>query len=83
MCVCVCVCVCEALHDLAVHAIARHAGLGCPAVAAHLQSDQTLTLAELLLSELPPVTLGLPGHTRVGVRGIRLHEDNKALINSV
>lgn len=36
------------LHDLAVHAIARHTGLGCPAVAAHLQANQTLALPKLL-----------------------------------
>lgn len=50
------------LHDLTVHTVARHTSLGRPAVAAHLQSDQTLTLAELLLAELSPIPLGFPIH---------------------
>ncbi len=48
------------LHDLTVHAIARHTSLGSPAVAAHLQADQTLALAELLCAELSPIPLGFP-----------------------
>lgn len=36
------------LHDLAVHAVACHTSLGRPAVAAHLQADQVLALAQLL-----------------------------------
>ena len=51
----------SALHDLTVHTVARHTGLGSPAVAAHLQADQTLALAELLLAELSSIPLGFPG----------------------
>lgn len=48
------------LHDLAVHAVPSHASLGCAAVAAHLQADQVLSLAQLLFGKFPPVTLRLP-----------------------
>ena len=48
------------LHDLPVHAVARHPRLGGPAVAAHLQADQTLALPELFLRKLPPIPLGFP-----------------------
>ena len=36
-------------HDLPGHPVPRHAGLGGPLVAAHLQPDDVLSLAELLL----------------------------------
>lgn len=52
------------LHDLTVHTVARHTSLGSPAVAAHLQADQTLALAELLCAELSPIPLGFPVHVR-------------------
>lgn len=48
------------LHDLAVHAVPRHASLGRPAVAAHLKADQVLAPAKLLFGKFPPVTLRLP-----------------------
>ncbi len=48
------------LHYLTVHTVARHTSLGSPAVAAHLQANQTLALAELLFRELSPITLGFP-----------------------
>lgn len=47
-------------HDLAVHAVPRHASLGRPAVAAHLQADLVLAPAQLLFRKLPSVTLRLP-----------------------
>lgn len=48
------------LHDLAVHAVTRHASLGRPAIAAHLQADQVLAPAQLLFGKFPPVALRLP-----------------------
>lgn len=52
------------LHDLTVHTVARHTGLGSPAVAAHLQANQTLALAELFLAELSSISLGFPMHAQ-------------------
>lgn len=54
----------RALHDLTVHAVARHASLRSTAVAAHLQADQGLALAQLLLAELSPIALSFPAHTK-------------------
>lgn len=54
----------RALHDLTVHAVARHAGLGSAAVAAHLQADQGLALAQLLLAELSPIGLSFPAYAK-------------------
>lgn len=51
------------LHDLARHAIACHARLRRPAVAAHLQADQALALTKLLLGKLAPMPLGFPEGT--------------------
>lgn len=48
------------LHDLTVHTVTRHSRLGSTAVAAHLQADQTFSLAELLLAELSSISLGFP-----------------------
>lgn len=50
------------LHDLTVHTVACHTGLGSPAVAAHLQANQTLASAELFLTELSSISLGFPVH---------------------
>lgn len=47
---------------MTVHAVARHTSLGSAAVAAHLQADQALALAELLLAELSSISLGFPTH---------------------
>lgn len=47
---------------MTVHAVARHTSLGSAAVAAHLEADQALALAELLLAELSSISLGFPKH---------------------
>lgn len=60
-----------ALHDLTVHAVARHASLRSAAVAAHLQADQGLALAQLLLAELSPIALSFPAHTETYKRAGR------------
>ena len=52
------------LHDLAVRSVACHARLRGPAVASHLQTNQTLALTKLVLRELSPVTLGFPTQAR-------------------
>lgn len=54
------------LHDLTVHTVTRHSRLGSTAVAAHLQADQTFALAELLLAELSPISLGFPAEELKG-----------------
>lgn len=58
----------RALHDLTVHAVARHAGLGSATVAAHLQADQGLALAQLLLAKLSPIALSFPAHAKKQTR---------------
>lgn len=50
-------------HYLSWRPVARHPRLRRTAVTAHLQANQSATLTQLLLRELPPVTFSFPTHT--------------------
>lgn len=65
----------RALHDLTVHAVARHASLRSAAVAAHLQADQGLALAQLLLAELSPIALSFPAHTKTYKKNTQIYAE--------
>lgn len=52
--------------DLPRPAVARHAGLRGPSVAAHLKADDMLALLQLALCEFPLVLLGFPKEKEAG-----------------